>query len=187
MRIEVCTPDETDRPVIKNLFVFYRYDLMPFIPDGIGSRVNSSGVLGVEETSHESSVDDLDIWWTKPDILMPMLIRADGFPAGLAMVARPPHAHRSVNFRLQDFFILNRWRRKGAGFKAMVEVFRRYPGEWELGWLPQNVAAKKFWRTVTSRLGLETQEWTIAGDPGAPGVPGLRITVGKNHSENNFR
>lgn len=179
VRVEVCQPTDADRAIVKHLFVFYRYDLMPSIVEGAGSRVNRWGVIGSDlETTHEASVADVDIWWTKPGVLMPMLIRADGMPAGFAMIARPPYAHASVDYRIEDFFILNRWRRAGVGSAAAIEVFHRLPGSWEVGWLPKNAAAAQFWRSVASRLGVQPDEWSVAQGPGAPGIPGLRMVIG---------
>ncbi len=181
MQIELYQPNPDDRPIIKNLFAFYRYDLMPFIDNDIGGRPNWFGAIGyVDVETVDQSVADVDLWWTKPGVLLPMLIRVDGIPAGFAMVARPPHAHRSVDFRMEDFFVLNRWRRSGVGRAAAAAVFERYPGRWEMGWLAKNVAADKFWRCVIASLGTAAEDWTVENEPGAPGLPGVRTVITKH-------
>ena len=69
LQVEVCEPAIADRMAIKNLFVFYRYELMPFITEGVGSMVNPWGVIGsADEANHEASVDNLDVWRTKPNL-----------------------------------------------------------------------------------------------------------------------
>jgi len=176
MNVEVCRPNFEHRPIIKNLCVFDRYDLMPFIENGDGSNVTPLGTLGGSDaTNHDESVADQDIWWTKPDILLPMLIRFQDLPAGFAMIARPPHAHRSVDYRLEDFFVLNKLRRAGIGRSAVSQIFQRHPGRWELGWLPKNTLAEAFWRSVTAAH--RPEDWVVEQAPGAPRLPGLRMTV----------
>jgi predicted acetyltransferase len=175
--VELFPPDERDRTAVTNLGVFYRYDLMPLIDDGVGSRVNAFGVIGEDDAAgHEKGTAGQEVCWSKPGILLPMLIRVDGEPAGFALVARPPHAHRSVDYRMEDFFVLNKWRRAGVGTLAVARVFERFPGWWEMGWLPRNTAAEAFWRAVTARW--QPEEWVVSQAPGTPGLPGLRVAVG---------
>src|SRR5437868_12859347 len=133
MQVEVHAPNVEHRTAIKNLCVFDRYDLMPFVECGDGSMVNCFGTIGDNgATTHEQSIAEQDIWWTKPGVLLPMLIQADGEPAGFALVARPPHADPSVDYRMEDFFIVNRCRRTGIGTAAVQEIFTRHPGKWEV-------------------------------------------------------
>jgi aminoglycoside 6'-N-acetyltransferase I len=176
MVIEVREPNPDDRPVILNLGTYFRYDLLPFIEDGIGSKLNRFGTIGDEvATTHRQSDAEEKIWWTKPGILLPMLIRVDREPAGFAQVARPPHAHRSVDYRMEDFFIVNKFRRAGVGGSAVAEIFNRYPGWWEIGWVPKNMAAEAFWRAATRQWWPE--DWLVPQAPGTPGLPGLRFLV----------
>jgi aminoglycoside 6'-N-acetyltransferase I len=178
VQIVLCHPTTDDRTVIKNLFVFYRYDLMPFIDAGEGAAPNRFGAIASDNCpSHDQGVADQEIWWTRPQVLLPMLIRVDGAPAGFVMVAKPPHAHPSVDYRIEDFFILNRWRRTGVGHSAAAQLFDRYRGNWELGWLPRNTAAAAFWRSIVSRLHLRAEEWSVGQEPGTTELPGLRLRV----------
>src|SRR5688572_12073081 len=176
MIVEVRHPDPADRATILNLGTYFRYELLPFIDDGIGSKLNRFGIVGHgDSASHEQSNAHEEIWWTKPGILLPMLIRVDGEPAGFAQVARPPHAHRSVDYRMEDFFIVNKFRRAAVGKSAVATIFSRYPGQWEIGWVPKNAAAEAFWRSVTRPW--QPEEWLVPQAPGTPGLPGLRLTV----------
>src|SRR4051812_15231552 len=169
MEVKLCEPDPAHRTVIQNLFVFYRYDLIPFLSGDGG--VNRFGTMSDDDgcRSHERSVDDVAVWWTKPRVLLPMLIEADGEPAGFVMVARPPHADPSVDHRVEDFFVLNRWRRRGVGRAAATRAFRRFPGRWELGWLPANLCAAAFWRSVVEEIGDDVSECSVPQAPGRAG------------------
>ncbi len=175
MIVTVCNHDETDKPVIKNLFTFYRYDLMPFLDAGAGAFVNQFGVLNGEHSrTHEEGVQGEDWWWGKPGILFAHLILADDRPAGFAMIARPPHATKGVDYRMNEFFILNKVRRQGVGTRAVIHILDRYRGKWEVGQLPNNPASVAFWPNVLDRyLGPGRYENALIGmGVDQPSLPG---------------
>jgi aminoglycoside 6'-N-acetyltransferase I len=175
MRIEVRDPNLNDREVITNLTTYFRYDLLPFADDG-GLRMNRFGIVADDDAStHAESVRGEAVWWSKPGILLPMLIAVNDEPAGFADVARPPHASPSVDYRIEDFFIVNKWRRVGVGREALRLIVERYPGRWEVGWLPKNEPAARFWRAVTQPW--DAQDWPVAQAPGRPSLPGLSFSV----------
>ncbi|HZZ42523.1 MAG TPA: GNAT family N-acetyltransferase [Tepidisphaeraceae bacterium] len=171
----LCPASADDRLLLKNLFLFYRYDLSPYLPDSL----NPEGLLSDDPllTTHDASLSDLDIWWTKPACLFPHLIRHDSAPVGFAMITKPPHASPDVDYRIEDFFILNRYRRTGLGSAAASQIFRQYPGICELAWLPLNTPAAHFWQSLTTRLDLPAHAASIPYSPATPPLPGLRITI----------
>ena len=67
---------------------------------------------------------------------------------GFALVA-PAIVTRKEGSWLEQFFILKRYRRSGAGRALALHVFQTYPGLWEVGQMPANHAAQAFWRQVT--------------------------------------
>jgi hypothetical protein len=178
MHIQVRPPSLEDRPAILNLSTFFSYDLLPYQPDDDPcSSLTPHGTLNdPAAATHEQSASPQSIWWTKPGILLPMLILADNHPAGFANVARPPHAQPSVDYRLEDLFIVNRYRRHGVGRAAVTHLLTHHPGTWEVGWLPKNHPAEQFWRAVTKPW--HPQDWPVHGHPDTPPLPGLRLTVG---------
>jgi len=66
---------------------------------------------------------------------------------GFALVA-PAIVTRKEGSWLEQFFILKRYRRSGAGRALALHVFQSYPGLWEVGQMPANHAAQAFWRQV---------------------------------------
>lgn len=174
MQIEVLDPSTDDSELIKNLYTFYRYDLMPFIASGIGSCVNAYGTInGSTSRTHAEAVDDCNVWWEKPGILFSFLIRAEGKPAGFAMVATPPHTTSGIAYRMNEFFVLNRFRRCGIGTRAAIQVMDRFAGRWEVGYTPINESAAAFWRTVIpGYTNGDYKETEIRGDPDTPMLPG---------------
>ena len=53
---------------------------------------------------------------------------------------------------MEQFFILKRFRRSGAGYELAKHVLSSHPGPWEVGQMPANHAAQAFWRAVIARL-----------------------------------
>ena len=98
---------------IKNLYAFYRYEMLPFnageplSPDAegedtwkSGAWVNQHGVInGLQSCTHDEAVAGEDCFWERPH-LSAFLITLNGWPAGIAMVAAPPNATPGVNYRL---------------------------------------------------------------------------------------
>jgi predicted acetyltransferase len=189
-RVELRDPDPADRPAILNLTTFFRYELLPFADaaGGPGSALNAFGVIdeggGADGApTHERAAAAQAVWWTKPGVLLPMLIRVGDEPAGFANVARPPHAHRSVDYRIEDFFIANKFRRAGVGRRAVEQIVARHRGVWEVGWLPRNAPAEQFWRAVTRPW--TPHDWPVEQSPGTPPLPGLRFTAPSGASDPN--
>lgn len=175
MSVEVIGPRIEDKPLIKNLFAFYRYDMMPFIDEGPGSWVNQFGTIDSETAkTHEEAMANDDRCWEEPGKIIPLLIRWDGRPAGLVQVTAPPYAHRSVNFRLNELFILNKCRRHGVATQAVVAVLDRFRGKWETAYLPKNLAAAAFWHRLIPQYthGRYTEGMVDMG-PDTPALPGF--------------
>lgn len=70
---------------------------------------------------------------------------------GFALVA-PAAVTRSEGHWMEQFFILKRARRAGAGRALAEHVLRSHPGAWEVGQMPANLAAQAFWRRVIGQL-----------------------------------
>ena len=91
---------------------------------------------------------NLDRYWKEPG-RYPLLIYVDGKIAGFALVAYRSVVSRNTKARwIAEFFVMRKYRRRGIGKRVAFEVFNRYPGSWEVGQIPQNVPALKFWRRV---------------------------------------
>lgn len=66
---------------------------------------------------------------------------------GFALVA-PAAVTRTDGAWMEQFFILKRHRRSGAGRALARFVLARHPGKWEIGQMPGNTRAQAFWRKV---------------------------------------
>ena len=175
MSVEVIGPRLEDKPVIKNLYMFYRYDLMPFIEQGSGSWVNQFGTIdGATSASHEEAMAECDNYWEQPGKVIPLLIRWDQRPAGLMIITAPPYAHRSVNYRMNDLFVLNKCRRHGVATQAVLAALHRFRGKWEVAYSPKNLAAAAFWRKLVPQCGNgRYTEGNVDMGPNEPSLPGF--------------
>jgi predicted acetyltransferase len=181
MNIELIEPHLDQKQLFKNMFLFYRYDLLPFQSDGSG--LNKYGVIDDHDLqTHDASIQNLDEWWDSPSSLFPLIIEADGNPAGFIFVASNPFAHPDVDYRLNDFYILNSCRKKGIGEKAANLLFEHRPGNWELGWLEANVIVAKFWERILSSKARNVKSWDYYdGEKNSSGnrifIPGLYFEI----------
>lgn len=49
---------------------------------------------------------------------------------------------------MAEFFVLRAWRGRGIGRRAVLALFDRFRGKWEISELPRNAPAIRFWRRV---------------------------------------
>ena len=71
--------------------------------------------------------------------------------AGFALVA-PAAVTQTDGSWMEQFFILKRYRRSGAGRALARHVFHSHPGPWEVGEMPANVVAQAFWRKIIAEI-----------------------------------
>ena len=51
-------------------------------------------------------------------------------------------------YEISEFFVLNKYRKLGAGTFMANEMFNKYKGKWEIRTLLKNKPAQDFWRKV---------------------------------------
>jgi aminoglycoside 6'-N-acetyltransferase I len=164
---------ESNVQTLCNLWTLFRYDLMPFIKFADGSHLNLFGTFGTETNqTHADDSAKAKIWCRKPGVLFAFLLEFEGHPAGFATVATPPHASQLVNYRLNDLFIISKYRRSGLGIETLRNIFNRFPGKWEVSWVRENSIAASFWLKAISKLTNgdyeETTESVEAGFENSP-------------------
>ena len=83
---------------------------------------------------------------------------------GFALVA-PAAVTRKEGSWMEQFFILKRYRRSGAGAALARHALLHHPGPWEVGQMSANVDAQAFWRSVIGNLTAgEFEEVVVALD-----------------------
>ena len=126
MDMEVVEALDDDRTVVWRLLQLYHYDFSEFD----ASDVNPHG-----EYLHRY----FDEYWTDPD-RGAFLFRVEGALAGFALVfTGEPHD-------IAEFFVMRKYRGRGAGAQAAASLFDQFPGRWTVRQQLVNPAATAFWR-----------------------------------------
>jgi predicted acetyltransferase len=74
---------------------------------------------------------------------------------------------------MNDFFIANRYRRRGVGRRAVFALFDQLRGQWEIGQLPGDLTAQAFWQQVVGEYtGGSFEAVTIQDAADEPPYPG---------------
>ena len=132
-------------PIVANLLELYAHDFSQFHNLEIGE----DGRFGYPS---------LALYWSDPD-RHPFLIRMDDKLAGLALVKNGSGVLDNLGnssdgpvWDMAEFFILRGFRRRGIGTQAAHEVWRRFPGAWEVRVMKTNVSARLFWAEAISKF-----------------------------------
>jgi predicted acetyltransferase len=75
----------------------------------------------------------------------------DGSLAGLALVKRGSEvSNRKTVWDVAEFFIVRAYRRKGIGMKVAHDMWKRFPGPWEVRVMQSNRTALNLWERATT-------------------------------------
>jgi predicted acetyltransferase len=128
VEIELVPASEPDRAVLRRLLELYRYDVSEFN----GADVDQHGEFGYRYLDH---------YWTEEDRAA-FLLQVDGHWAGFALV------RRTAPFDMAEFFVMRKYRRRGIGRQAAIQLFQRFPGPWQVRQQQANPPSTSFWRSV---------------------------------------
>lgn len=129
IEVKAATPDET--PILANLLQLYAHDFSEFQEIELGP-------------DGRFDYKPLPLYWSDPN-RRPFLVRIDGKLAGLVLIA----SNESV-WDMTEFFILRAYRKRGIGTDVAHDVWRRFPGTWEVRVMESNHAALRFWDRAIS-------------------------------------
>lgn len=93
----------------------------------------------------------LDRYWDTEGFHAFVATSADDRFAGFALVNQAVRIG-TEGYWMDQFFVLKKYRRRGAGRLLAKAVFETLPGRWEIGQMLQNKAAQGFWRDVIGEL-----------------------------------
>lgn len=138
VRVELAEASISDQAVLANLLNLYLHDFSEAFgdPPGPDGRFEYERLpLYFKETGRTA-----------------FLIRSDGHLAGFALVSRGSSIDDSpLVWDLTEFFVARGLRRQGVGQAAASELFRRFPGRWEVRALDRNKGASGFWASAISQ------------------------------------
>ncbi len=137
--IEVIPASAEQEPTVANLLELYAHDFSEFRP------------LEIEATGR-FAYPSLPLYWSEPD-RYPFLVKMGGNLAGLVLVKRGSEVSGNLTvWDMAEFFVLRGYRRRGVGTQAAHEVWRRFPGPWEVRVMQSNVSAHHFWERAISKF-----------------------------------
>jgi predicted acetyltransferase len=168
-----------------NLQQLYEFEFSPIT----GSKTNEDGLYDQQEIMSHWSKSGHDIY-----ILYRMVPEGPKKPIGFAVVNLSGMIDGDNNTRdIAEFFVLPEARKEKAGTWLAHEVFKKYPGKWEVRQLP-GLKAKGFWLSAIEEftngqfenVEMDNQQWQ--GSVQKFVAPRLeeKDTVKKKLSESNF-
>jgi predicted acetyltransferase len=117
--IEVILAGPEQESILANLLELYTYDFSEFHDLEIGA----DGRFGYSS---------LPLYWSEPG-RYPLLSRIDGELAGLVLVKKGSEVSGNETvWDMAEFFVLRGYRRRGIGTQIAHDVWRRFPGLWEV-------------------------------------------------------
>jgi len=124
-------------PILANLLELYAHDFSEFQPLDIGP-------------DGRFDYKSLPLYWSELN-RHPFLIRIDGKLAGLALVKMGSEISDNQEvWDMAEFFVLRGYRRHRIGTLAAQEVWRRFPGLWEVRVMRSNPPAISCWNRAIS-------------------------------------
>ena len=130
--IEVIPATPEQEPILANLLELYAHDFSEFHDLELGA----DGRFGYKP---------LSLYWSEPD-RHPFLVRIDGELAGLVFLKRGSEVSGDATvWDMAEFFVIRGCRRRGIGTQVAHEVWRRFPGPWEVRVMQSNMPACGFW------------------------------------------
>ncbi len=177
MNIEITRAKRHDTPVLQHLYELYSYDFSVYTQADIANTG-----LYTDESFLSGYWNDMN--WSS------FLVRVDGSLAGFAWMLRTTLIRpqdiwtlkegketrflQEIGFLkdephnlIEEFFIMRKYRLRGAGETVARMLFDQYPGIWEVSEMVENTPAQAFWRKVIGRytgeryieLTLDTELW----------------------------
>ena len=138
MKIYVKPASEADRVVVRNLLQLHLHDLSA-VPGQLPgpTDVNEEGLF---------EFPNFEIYWCD-DRGLPFLITVDDRIGGFVLAYR----HSEDRYSILEFFVLNRYRRKGVGTEAAIQLLASFHGECEIAFSNENEPAVQFWENVARK------------------------------------
>jgi predicted acetyltransferase len=156
IRLQHATTQEDLIP-LQHLMQLYMYDFSVFWGDtDPDAHVDRQGLFdaGVDLGSYINAATR----WAH-------LIWSGGRLVGFALLREQTVQRPGPGRYLEEFFIMQRYRRKGLGRAAATCLFDGYTGYWEISEIGPNLPAQNFWRRVIARYTRNRyQEFTTEED-----------------------
>ncbi|HLJ89755.1 MAG TPA: GNAT family N-acetyltransferase, partial [Candidatus Angelobacter sp.] len=129
--LEVIPSTREQEPILANLLELYAHDFSEFHALELGP----DGRFGYKS---------LPLYWVE-STRHPFLVRLNGKLAGLVLVKRGSEISKNeMIWDMAEFFVARGYRRRGVGAEIAHEVWRRFPGLWEVRVMEANFVGHRF-------------------------------------------
>jgi len=135
MSFEIYDAKENEKEIILNLMQLYTYELSFFENETTNFQLLDSGLYAMSKY--------IELYW-KEENRHPYLLKFNGNLAGFVLERFNEENHNEI----AEFFVINKYRKLGAGTFMAKEMFKRYKGKWEIRTLLKNKRTQEFWRKV---------------------------------------
>ena len=132
---ELLEVEEKDKNTIYNLMQLYTYELSFFEDETTNFQLLDNGLFKLSKY--------IDSYWSQKEG-HPYILKCNGQIAGFVLER---FNEDGIN-EIAEFFVLNKYRKHGAGTFMAKEMFKKYKGKWEIRTLLKNKRAQEFWRKV---------------------------------------
>ena len=135
MKFDLFEVEEKDKNIIFNLMQLYTYELSFYEDETTNFQLLDNGLFKLSKY--------IDLYWTQEE-RHPYILKYDGHIAGFVLERFNEDGMNEIT----EFFVLNKYRKHGAGTFMANEMFNKYKGKWEIRTLLKNKRAQEFWREV---------------------------------------
>lgn len=135
MSFEIYDVKENEKEIILNLMQLYTYELSFFEDKTTNFQLLDSGLYAMNKY--------IELYW-KEENRHPYVLKFNGNLAGFVLERFNEENYNEI----AEFFVINKYRKLGAGTFMAKEMFKRYKGKWEIRTLLKNKRAQEFWRKV---------------------------------------
>lgn len=136
---------ESEKSKLRNLYSLYLHDL---------SKFTSMIDIGADGSFEYESVDK---FW-EIDGISPYFIKSDDNIIGFILLVERPFLKKENDFGVNDIFILNRYKGKGMGKRAVKKLFEEKSGKYFVIELIENKPAVSFWKKLYTELNIQYEE-----------------------------
>ena len=151
MAFELLEVKNEEKNVIFNLMQLYTYELSFFEDETTNFTLLDTGLYAMNKY--------VNLYW-KEESRHPYILRCDGNLAGFVLV----RYNEQKMYEIAEFFVLNKYRRNGAGKFMADKIFEIYKGKWEIRTLIKNKRAQDFWRSIIKNISNDNFEEKVVRD-----------------------
>lgn len=128
--------NESEKHILHNIMQFYIYEFSKYIP---AIKLEANGAYEPFK---------LDRYWESENH-HPFFIKLEDELIGFILVESSSALGPNT---IKEFFIMAKHNGLGHGKEAARELFKRFPGKWEITQIENNKRANYFWRTVINEV-----------------------------------